>query len=117
MIFFLQPGTSISLKKNNKYFSKRYTKALEVLKDKRKEQLQQIKEYKLRLETIQTHQDNANRLKKELEESKIKVEEFNKEIEKLKEILIKKNNKINEMKLKQTHLQVINYIFNLFDLF
>ncbi|KAL6065852.1 DNA repair protein rad50 [Balamuthia mandrillaris] len=62
----LSEGSSLKKKFDDIFAATRYTKALDTIKKQRKEQAQQIREYKLKLDNLQNQKDHAHQIRKEL---------------------------------------------------
>eukprot|EP01133_Synstelium_polycarpum_P012198 gene12198-14275_t len=71
----LSESAKLKVKFDEIFAAVRYTKALKSIKDKRKELNAQIKEFKLKLEVVNTNREHANRIKKDIDglEGKLKV--------------------------------------------
>ncbi|KAH9318277.1 hypothetical protein KI387_020046, partial [Taxus chinensis] len=108
---------SILKKKFDDIFSAtRYTKALEVIKKLHKDQAQEIKMYKLKLENLQTLKDAAYKLRESIEQDqekvacvKIQIQELEKTIQNIQtkidqtEITLKDLRKLqDEVRMKET---------------
>jgi len=86
---------SASLKKRFDaiFASTRYTKALEDIAKQRKEMGSNLKEHKLKLETVETNLGTAHRMRKEVEETEKVIETLQEEIDKLKGDISEKEKK------------------------
>ncbi|CAN0875270.1 DNA repair protein RAD50 [Linum grandiflorum] len=70
----LQDPSSLKKKFDDIFSATRYTKALEVIKKLHKEQAQEIKAYKLKLENLQTLKDSAYKLRESISQDQEKTE-------------------------------------------
>ena len=61
--------------------------ALEALRKLRSEKAAEAKEFKLKLDHLKTHKDNAQKLRSEIQEGEDKEREFNEQIQTLEEQL------------------------------
>ncbi|GAB4844066.1 DNA repair protein rad50 [Ancistrocladus abbreviatus] len=84
----LQDPSTLKKKFDDIFSATRYTKALEVIKKLHKEQAQEIKTYKLKLENLQTLKDAAYKLRESIAQDqektaslKIQVQELDREIQ------------------------------------
>lgn len=84
----LQDSSTLKKKFDDIFSATRYTKALEVIKKLHKEQAQEIKTYKLKLEHLQTLKDSAYKLRESIAQDqertnslKIQIQNLDKEIE------------------------------------
>ncbi|GLJ49200.1 hypothetical protein SUGI_1038410 [Cryptomeria japonica] len=88
---------SILKKKFDDIFSAtRYTKALEVIKKLHKEQAQEIKMYKLKLENLQTLKDAAYKLRQSIEQDQDKVTSVKNQIQELEKNIQNIQTKIDQ---------------------
>ncbi|KMT14828.1 hypothetical protein BVRB_3g065520 isoform B [Beta vulgaris subsp. vulgaris] len=86
----LQDSSTLKKKFDDIFSATRYTKALEVIKKLHKEQAQEIKTYKLKLEHLQTLKDSAYKLRESIAQDQEKTkslevqkQNLNKEIEEI----------------------------------
>ncbi|KNA17185.1 hypothetical protein SOVF_082430 [Spinacia oleracea] len=84
----LQDSSTLKKKFDDIFSATRYTKALEVIKKLHKEQAQEIKTYKLKLEHLQTLKDSAYKLRESIAQDqertkslKVQMQNLDKEIE------------------------------------
>ena len=59
----LSDAATLKKKFDEIFAATRYTKALEAIKKEKKERSQEVKEYKLKLETVQTNRDVAHKVR------------------------------------------------------
>ncbi|KAI4317369.1 hypothetical protein L6164_025242 [Bauhinia variegata] len=79
----LQDPSTLKKKFDDIFSATRYTKALEVIKKLHKDQAQEIKTYKLKLENLQTLKDAAYKLRESIEQDQEKTESLRCQIEEL----------------------------------
>ncbi|GMH20274.1 hypothetical protein Nepgr_022115 [Nepenthes gracilis] len=72
----LQDPSTLKKKFDDIFSATRYTKALEVIKKLHKEQAQEIKTYKLKLENLQTLKDAAYKLRESITQDQERTESF-----------------------------------------
>mmetsp|Transcript_39623 Transcript_39623/g.74414 ORF Transcript_39623/g.74414 Transcript_39623/m.74414 type:complete len:1331 (-) Transcript_39623:619-4611(-) len=69
----LADGATLKKKFDDIFSATRYTRALEAIRKLKTDQNQQVKEHKLKLETLQTRQDQAMRLRSDLDTDNVKA--------------------------------------------
>lgn len=99
-----EPGT-LKKKFDDIFSATRYTKALEVIKKLHKDQSQEIKTYKLKLENLQTLKDAAYKLRESIAQDKEKTEALKSQMEELEKEIQTIDSKIHhaEATLKDLH--------------
>lgn len=99
-----EPGT-LKKKFDDIFSATRYTKALEVIKKLHKDQSQEIKAYKLKLENLQTLKDAAYKLRESISQDKEKTEALKSQMEELEKEIQTLDSKIHhtEATLKDLH--------------
>lgn len=110
--------TSVLKKKFDEIFAAtRYTKALEAIKKHRKEQAQQIKECKLRLENLQNQKDHAHQIQRELKsklEFQAKANEemaaLQREIDEQEKLLTELKRKFNSINTLMTEIKQLKAV-------
>ncbi|KAG2332824.1 hypothetical protein Bca52824_004004 [Brassica carinata] len=111
----LQDPSTLKKKFDDIFSATRYTKALEVIKKLHKEQAQEIKTYKLKLENLQTLKDAAYKLRESIaqdqertESSKAQMSELENSIQKVdaevhnKEMMLKDLRKLQDQVSRKT---------------
>ncbi|CAL5391980.1 unnamed protein product [Camellia sinensis] len=98
----LQDPSTLKKKFDDIFSATRYTKALEVIKKLHKEQAQEIKTYKLKLENLQTLKDAAYKLRESISQDQEKTEALKSQIQELERNIQNVDAKIqhNEVTLK-----------------
>ncbi|KAJ3675731.1 hypothetical protein LUZ60_004773 [Juncus effusus] len=81
----LQDPSTLKKKFDDIFSATRYTKALEVIKKLHKDQAQEIKTYKLKLENLQTLKDAAFRLKENISQDQDKSESLKSQMNELQQ--------------------------------
>ncbi|XP_062165203.1 DNA repair protein RAD50 [Alnus glutinosa] len=81
----LQDPSTLKKKFDDIFSATRYTKALEVIKKLHKDQAQEIKTYKLKLENLQTLKDAAYKLRESIAQDQEKTESLNVQMQELEE--------------------------------
>lgn len=111
----LAEGAILKKKFDDIFSATRYTKALEVIKKLHKEQAQLIKEYKLKLEHLQTLRDAAMRLQESIESDRGKSTHVQAQIGRLAQMIEGAQSKITEledrtkgMRRLQAEIDVLN---------
>ncbi|KAJ7957253.1 DNA repair protein RAD50 [Quillaja saponaria] len=79
----LQDPSTLKKKFDDIFSATRYTKALEVIKKLHKDQAQEIKTYKLKLENLQTLKDAAYKLRENIAQDQEKTESLKSQIQEL----------------------------------
>ncbi|KAL5992100.1 hypothetical protein ACLOJK_013014 [Asimina triloba] len=83
----LQDPSTLKKKFDDIFSATRYTKALEVIKKLHKDQAQEIKTYKLKLETLQTLKDAAYKLRESIAQDFEKTESLKAQIQELEGVI------------------------------
>ncbi|KAK7379637.1 hypothetical protein VNO80_05101 [Phaseolus coccineus] len=91
----LQDPSTLKKKFDDIFSATRYTKALEVIKKLHKEQAQEIKTYKLKLEHLQTLKDAAYKLRESIAQDEEKTESVKCQVLQLEESIKKLEDKIH----------------------
>ncbi|XP_075081901.1 DNA repair protein RAD50-like [Nicotiana tabacum] len=101
----LQDPSTLKKKFDDIFSATRYTKALEVIKKLHKDQAQEIKTYKLKLENLQTLKDAAYKLRESIAQDKEKTESLKSQMEELEKEIRTLESKIHhtEATLKDLH--------------
>ncbi|KAK6790217.1 hypothetical protein RDI58_014017 [Solanum bulbocastanum] len=101
----LQEPSTLKKKFDDIFSATRYTKALEVIKKLHKDQSQEIKTYKLKLENLQTLKDAAYKLRESIAQDKEKTEALKSQMEELEKEIQTIDSKIHhaEATLKDLH--------------
>lgn len=101
----LQDPSTLKKKFDDIFSATRYTKALEVIKRLHKDQSQEIKTYKLKLENLQTLKDAAYKLRESIAQDKEKTETLKSQMEELEKEIQTLDSKIHhtEATLKDLH--------------
>ncbi|CAN4107174.1 unnamed protein product [Withania somnifera] len=101
----LQDPSTLKKKFDDIFSATRYTKALEVIKKLHKDQSQEIKTYKLKLENLQTLKDAAYKLRESIAQDKEKTETLKSQMEELEKEIQTLDSKIHhtEATLKDLH--------------
>lgn len=101
----LQDPSTLKKKFDDIFSATRYTKALEVIKKLHKDQAQEIKTYKLKLENLQTLKDAAYKLRESIAQDKEKTESLKSQMEELEKEIQTLESKIHhaEATLKDLH--------------
>lgn len=92
----LQDPSTLKKKFDDIFSATRYTKALEVIKKLHKEQAQEIKTYKLKLENLQTLRDSAFKLRESISQDQEKTETLKIQIQELQRNIQDADAKIQE---------------------
>ncbi|KAK9140989.1 hypothetical protein Scep_010670 [Stephania cephalantha] len=92
----LQDPATLKKKFDDIFSATRYTKALEVIKKLHKDQAQEIKSYKLKLEHLQTLKDAAYKLRENIAEDQAKTESLKGQILELEKNIQKVETKIQQ---------------------
>ncbi|KAK9138451.1 hypothetical protein Sjap_009045 [Stephania japonica] len=92
----LQDPATLKKKFDDIFSATRYTKALEVIKKLHKDQAQDIKSYKLKLEHLQTLKDAAYKLRENIAEDQAKTESLKGQILELEKNIQKVETKIQQ---------------------
>ncbi|MED6186718.1 DNA repair protein rad50 [Stylosanthes scabra] len=79
----LQDPSTLKKKFDDIFSATRYTKALEVIKKLHKEQAQEIKTYRLKLENLQTLKDAAYKLRESIAQDQEKTESLKRQLQEL----------------------------------
>ncbi|KAF3456639.1 hypothetical protein FNV43_RR01293 [Rhamnella rubrinervis] len=79
----LQDSSTLKKKFDDIFSATRYTKALEVIKKLHKDQAQEIKTYKLKLENLQTLKDAAYKLRESISQDQEKTESLKSQMQEL----------------------------------
>ncbi|XP_065862740.1 DNA repair protein RAD50 [Euphorbia lathyris] len=79
----LQDPSTLKKKFDDIFSATRYTKALEVIKKLHKDQNQEIKTYKLKLENLQTHKNSAYKLRESIVQDEERIESLKVQIQDL----------------------------------
>ncbi|XP_010274077.1 PREDICTED: DNA repair protein RAD50 [Nelumbo nucifera] len=79
----LQDPSTLKKKFDDIFSATRYTKALEVIKKLHKDQAQEIKTYKLKLENLQSLKDDAYKLRENIAQNQEKAENLKSQIQEL----------------------------------
>ncbi|XXG78635.1 hypothetical protein AAC387_Pa08g2540 [Persea americana] len=90
----LQDPSTLKKKFDDIFSATRYTKALEVIKKLHKDQAQEIKTYKLKLENLQTLKDAAYKLRESIAQDQEKTESLTAQIQELERNIQLVENKI-----------------------
>ncbi|PRP84324.1 hypothetical protein PROFUN_07625 [Planoprotostelium fungivorum] len=101
----LSDSSTLKKKFDEIFAATKYTKALESIKKEKKQQTDHLKEYKLKMETVQVTRSQYIKMIKELEEWTAKATEAQEEIDHLKEVFIQKKSRIDLLKNKQSGAQ------------
>lgn len=98
----LQDSSTLKKKFDDIFSATRYTKALEVIKKLHKDQAQEIKSYKLKLENLQTLKDAAQKLRESINHDQEKTELLKSQMQQLEHEIENVDSKIHhtEMTLK-----------------
>ncbi|XP_057536727.1 DNA repair protein RAD50 [Amaranthus tricolor] len=101
----LQDSSTLKRKFDDIFSATRYTKALEVIKKLHKEQAQEIKTFKLKLEHLQTLKDSAYKLRESIAQDKEKTESLKVQIQNLEKEIEEVDVKVHhtESKIKELH--------------
>ncbi|XP_059318334.1 DNA repair protein RAD50 isoform X1 [Lycium ferocissimum] len=91
----LQDPSTLKKKFDDIFSATRYTKALEVIKKLHKDQSQEIKTYKLKLENLQTLKDGAYKLRESIAQDKEKTEALKSQMEELEKEIQTLDSKIH----------------------
>ncbi|KAF3616732.1 DNA repair protein RAD50 [Capsicum annuum] len=91
----LQDPSTLKKKFDDIFSATRYTKALEVIKKLHKDQSQEIKTYKLKLENLQTLKDAAYKLRESIAQDKEKTEALKNQMEELEKEIQTLDSKIH----------------------
>ncbi|PKA59648.1 DNA repair protein RAD50 [Apostasia shenzhenica] len=102
----LQDPSTLKKKFDDIFSATRYTKALEVIKKLHKDQVQEIKTYKLKLENLQTLKDAAYKLRDSISQDQEKTEFLKAQIKELEKNIHAVENKIlhTETTLKELRI-------------
>ncbi|PIA35916.1 hypothetical protein AQUCO_03400067v1 [Aquilegia coerulea] len=92
----LQDPSTLKKKFDDIFSATRYTKALEVIKKLHKDQAQEIKTYKLKLENLQTIKDAAYKLRDNIAQDQEKTESLKAQIQDLERNIQKVESKIQQ---------------------
>ncbi|CAI0437691.1 unnamed protein product [Linum tenue] len=92
----LQDPSTLKKKFDDIFSATRYTKALEVIKKLHKDQAQEIKAYKLKLENLQTLKDAAYKLRESVSQDQEKTESLNLQIQDLENNLQNVDGRIHD---------------------
>ncbi|KAG9446061.1 hypothetical protein H6P81_012189 [Aristolochia fimbriata] len=103
----LQDPSTLKKKFDDIFSATRYTKALEVIKRLHKDQLQEIKTYKLKLENLQTLKDAAFKLRESITQDQEKAESLKSQIQELEENIQSMEGKISSTETSLKKLQVL----------
>ncbi|OMO96607.1 DNA repair protein Rad50 [Corchorus capsularis] len=93
----LQDPSTLKKKFDDIFSATRYTKALEVIKKLHKDQAQEIKAYKLKLEHLQTLKDAAYKLRESIAQDQEKTESLKSQIEDLEKSIENLDAKIHDV--------------------
>ncbi|CAN1835317.1 DNA repair protein RAD50 [Linum perenne] len=104
----LQDPSSLKKKFDDIFSATRYTKALEVIKKLHKDQAQEIKAYKLKLENLQTLKDSAYKLRESISQDQEKTESLKIQIQDLQSIKQNVDGRIQETKSKLEELRKLH---------
>ncbi|KAI5654013.1 hypothetical protein M9H77_31200 [Catharanthus roseus] len=95
----LQDPSTLKKKFDDIFSATRYTKALEVIKKLHKDQAQEIKSYKLKLENLQTLKDAAYKLRESITHDQEKTELLKSQIQELENEIQNVDNKIHHIEV------------------
>ncbi|XP_042050777.1 DNA repair protein RAD50-like isoform X2 [Salvia splendens] len=95
----LQDPSTLKKKFDDIFSATRYTKALEVIKKLHKDQAQEIKTYKLKLDHLQTLKDAAFKLRESIAQYEVKTATLNSQIEELDPKIQNIDREINKTEL------------------
>ncbi|XP_011084217.1 DNA repair protein RAD50 [Sesamum indicum] len=101
----LQDPSTLKKKFDDIFSATRYTKALEVIKKLHKDQGQEIKAYKLKMEHLQTLKDAAFKLRQSIVQDQEKTETLNSQIQELDIKIQDMDREINQTELVLKDLQ------------
>lgn len=101
----LQDPSTLKKKFDDIFSATRYTKALEVIKKLHKEQAQEIKTYKLKLEHLQTLKDSAYKLRENIAQDQERAEALKIQIQELEREVQDVDTKICYAEIKQKDLR------------
>ncbi|KAK4435834.1 DNA repair protein [Sesamum alatum] len=101
----LQDPSTLKKKFDDIFSATRYTKALEVIKKLHKDQGQEIKAYKLKMEHLQTLKDAAFKLRQSIAQDQEKTETLNSQIQELDIKIQDMDREINQTELVLKDLQ------------
>ncbi|XP_074304186.1 DNA repair protein RAD50 [Silene latifolia] len=101
----LQDSSTLKKKFDDIFSATRYTKALEVIKKLHKEQAQEIKTYKLKLEHLQTLKDSAYKFRESIAQDQERTESLKIDMQDLERETREVDDKIRDTELKLKHLQ------------
>ncbi|XP_057766216.1 DNA repair protein RAD50 isoform X2 [Salvia miltiorrhiza] len=95
----LQDPSTLKKKFDDIFSATRYTKALEVIKKLHKDQAQEIKTYKLKLDHLQTLKDAAFKLRESIAQYEAKIETLNSQMQELDPKIQNIDREINKTEL------------------
>ncbi|KAH9649596.1 DNA repair protein RAD50 [Citrus sinensis] len=95
----LQDPSTLKKKFDDIFSATRYTKALEVIKKLHKDQAQEIKTYKLKLENLQTLKDAAYKLRESISQDQEKTEALKNQMQELEKSIQDIDDKIHHTEL------------------
>ncbi|WVZ75334.1 hypothetical protein U9M48_023400 [Paspalum notatum var. saurae] len=101
----LQDPSTLKKKFDDIFSATRYTKALEVIKKLHKDQLQEIKTYRLKLENLQTVKDQAYKLRENIAQDQEKSDASKSQMEQLKAKIQGIEDEMLHMKTSLTELR------------
>ncbi|KAK9671423.1 hypothetical protein RND81_12G029400 [Saponaria officinalis] len=101
----LQDSSTLKKKFDDIFSATRYTKALEVIKKLHKEQAQEIKTYRLKLEHLQTLKDSAYKFRESIAQDQERTESLKIEMQDLERETKDINARIHHTELKQKDLR------------
>ncbi|KYQ93083.1 DNA recombination/repair protein [Tieghemostelium lacteum] len=93
----LSESSKLKVKFDEIFAAVRYTKALKAIKDKRKELMTQIKEYKLKLEVVSNNKDHAHKLQSDLKKCEEKLKKDNLDLERIKGDMVESKKEIDRV--------------------
>ena len=90
------------------FASTRYSKALDVIKKQKKEIASQIKEAKLKLETVQANKEFSELTKKKIAQTQNQLKEADQQMQKLRSLIAEKEKKLSELRSKAHSVQALD---------
>ncbi|XP_068655363.1 DNA repair protein RAD50 isoform X2 [Aristolochia californica] len=103
----LQDPSTLKKKFDDIFSATRYTKALEVIKKLHKDQAQEIKTYKLKLENLQTLKDAAFKLRESIAQDQERTESFISQMQELEQNIQNVERKISSTETTLKELQAV----------
>lgn len=101
----LQDPSTLKKKFDDIFSATRYTKALEVIKKLHKDQMQEIKTFRLKLENLQTVKDQAHKLRENIAQDQEKSDASKSQMEQLKEKICGTEREILQMETSLDELR------------